>query len=182
MKYSIFALLAFSLQLLFSCQNNSTADNGGAAADPGTGTASSISPASDPNKLNEQILTDMLAGRAYSRQFTTVYEESFELIKRMKMHIGSQAEAEKAKIIQMVEEVMVFFLAYEQHRLATDKLDSLSTNLSAGQISVEDAQKEYIAARNKMNEAASKLPSGNATMQKVKGEFEQAFPNAGGGQ
>lgn len=124
----------------------------------------------------------MLAGRAYSRQFTTVYEESFELIKRMKMHIGSQAEAEKAKIIQMVEEVMVFFLAYEQHRLATDKLDSLSTNLSAGQISVEDAQKEYIAARNKMNEAASKLPSGNATMQKVKGEFEQAFPNAGGGQ
>jgi hypothetical protein len=182
MKYSIFALFAFSLQLLVSCQNNPTADNSGAAADPSTGTVSSVSPASDPIKLNEQILTDMVAGRSFSNQFTPAYDGSFPEVVRIKLYLASQGESGIAKIPKFVEDIIKFQFTYREHRKCTDDLDALSTQLSAGQIGVEDAQKVYKTVRKQMAEAAARFPAEKVAAEKAIQVFDQTFPNAGSQQ
>jgi hypothetical protein len=178
MKFPVFSLFAFSLFLLASCQNNSGAPAAGGTTEAGAGTESvaPITLSSDPGKLSEQIMTDFLAARKDTREYTASYDESFEVIKTMKMAWASKDEAGKAKIQQLVEEAMKFRLDYEAIMVCTEQLDLLSQQLSRNEIKIEDAQKQYGELRTKMLAAQSRLPSEKGNVQSSKQQFDQAFP------
>ena len=178
MKYSVFALFALSLFLIASCQNNSGADGSGATSGTETSALPSIEPSSDPNKLSEQIMTDYLQAKAFSKQFTAVYDTSFVVIKTMKMTGSPLGESERAKILPWIEEAMKFRTAYEDHQRCIEQLDSLSIKISKEAITIEQAQKEYLAVRKTLGSAAAILPAEKGTIQNVQSKFEQAFPGA----
>lgn len=182
MKYPVLASFAFGLSLLaFSCQNSPASSSDASSTDISAGiaqTSSSVTPASDPNKLSEQILTDMLAGKAMARKVAPTYEESFNVIKSMKLTGAPLGESERAKIMPFVQDASKFRSTLEAYQTCTDKLDSLSTWISTKKISIEDAQKEYLAVRDQMKEAEGKLPDELDQYQSAKKGFEQAYPNA----
>lgn len=178
MKYSVFALFALSLFLVASCQNNSGADGSGSTSGNEAGALPSIEPSSDPNKLSEQIMTDYLEAKAFSKKFTPIYDTSFVVIKTMKMTGSPLGESERAKILPMIEEAMKFRLAYEEHQRCIEQLDSISIKISKEAITIEEAQKEYLNVRKRLGSSAAVLPAEQGTIQQVKSKFEQAFPGA----
>ncbi len=119
----------------------------------------------------------MVAGRAYSNQFTPAYEESFPEVVRVKLYLASLGESGAARIPEFVADAVKFQFTYKEHRECTDKLDTLSTQLSAGQVSVEEAQKTYKALREQMAKAAKRLPAEKEAVAKEKQSFDQTFPN-----
>ncbi len=174
MKFSVFSLFALSLFLLVSCKNNSGAPTEGGSTDAGTvAGAEAVAPitlSSDPSKLNEQIMTEFLAARKVAREFTANYDESFEVIKTMKMAYASKDDAGKEKIKQLVGEAMKFREDYETIMGCTDQLDALSQQLGKNEVKIEDAQKLYAEIRVKMLAAQSRLPA-------EKGNVENASSN-----
>lgn len=190
MKYFIPAFLFGCLLTLAACQNNTTGDANSGPEYTGKGAPSTEAPSDDPNKLTQQILTDFLAGRAFSLGYKPTYEQSFELIKSMKIlaspmdqsgvpKANPMDEAGRAKIKSLVDEAMAFHMAFRRHYTCTESLDSLTTQYQAQQISTEDAQKKYASVRKKMSQEAAIMVQNEGVVEKVKGEFEQAFPGAG---
>ncbi len=175
MKYSVFALLALSLFLFPSCQNNSS--NPEATGALSTTTAEPGKPTAEQNNIREQIMTDFLAAKKETAQYTAAYDQSLETIKVMKMAWGGKSDADKAKIEQLVKEAMQFRLDYETQMNSVEQLDALSNNITLGNISMEDAQKEYKTIRARMQEAAARLPQGPGAVQSAKQQFDQAFGN-----
>ncbi len=181
MKYPIFALLALSLFSLASCQNNpSTVASDSAsnnAADNTADAAPSIQMSAEPSKLNEQVLTDFLAAKALTRQYTPAYDESMEAQKAFRKVLGSLGESEKVKILPLIREAMRIRISYDELQVSADNLDSLSTRIGAKTLTIEDAQKEYAVLRQQMYTAAGNLPKAQEALQAAKSEFERAYPS-----
>lgn len=178
MKYSIFALFALSVFSLFSCQNNtpSSADTPGATLETSPTNISDVAPASEPKKLSEQILTDFLEAQKMSKQYSPANAENFQMIKNMKVSWGGCNDADKAHIEKLVKDAMVFFELYQKHGQCVESLDSISTKLMAGNLPVEDAQKQYLSVRAELKAASERLQSGVEKMNAVKAEWERDFP------
>ena len=181
MKYPVFALLALCLFSLSNCKNSSS---NGADVNTGVNTStesvvSTEAPASDPTALNQQILLDLVAGRTLSKTYAPANEETFELIKSMKMSMASQSEADRAKIATLVSGAMGFYQTYQAHRGYTDQLDSLTVYLKRGTVSLENIQKDYLSTRDQMKEAGSKLKGEQENMKAAKSEWERQFPGLG---
>ena len=175
MKYFFFALFTLSLFLLADCQNNPTPAG---ASDYTAVSVPAITPAADPNKLREQIMTDYLSANKESKNSAPAYEASFNVIKTMKMHWGSQGDKEKAHIEQLVKDAMNFRLLFEVHQQRISQLDSLNTSISEGNVSLDEAQKKYVAIRTELLTAQGKMPAAQEKVQVVKTEFERDFPGA----
>ncbi len=171
MKYSVFALFALALFSLASCQNTPSD-----AYAEGASPISSVEPSADPKKLSEQILTDMLAGKKEVSKYAADHKATFELIRSMKVSWGSQGETEKAHIEKLVKDAMVFFEAYQIFDYSVNQLDSLSANVMAGTINLDEAQNKYKLVRKEMQKFGGRLQPGQEKVKAVKSEWERDFP------
>lgn len=175
MKHSIFALFALTLLTLASCQNTPSGSASGTIPE----NISNATPAADPKLLAEQILTDMLAARKEAKNYAPAHEQTFELIKSMKMSYASQGDAEKEHIKKLVDDAMLFYQSFQTYKTTADNLDSISTQLLSHRLNLEVAQQEYVVARKQLQEAGSSLKSDHEKMLAVKSEWERDFPGLG---
>lgn len=181
MRYPVFASFALLLFLVAACQNTPTAGSDPtSSSDPNYPPVSiaPIAPSDDPDKLREQIMTDFLAAKQESKKLAPAYEESFGVIKTMKMHWGTQGASEKEHIERLVQDAMKFRVLYEEHGRYAAQLDSLFLNVTNGTLKLEDAQSEYVEIRTKLLTAGGRLPTAQERVQAVKSEFERDFPGA----
>ncbi|MFN0213950.1 MAG: hypothetical protein ACKVT2_06810 [Saprospiraceae bacterium] len=176
MKYPVLALMALIVFALASCKNKPGSTSPESALELKPTSISTVTPASEPNALSEQILTDFLEGQKESKKYAPANQENFELIKSMKMSWMSQGDAEKKQIEDLVKDAMMFFEVYQKHGEYVLQLDSLATNLMAGKIPVDHAQKEYLAIREQLQGVSGRLQTGEEKMRAVKSEWEREFP------
>jgi hypothetical protein len=169
MQKFIFAAWALSFSLI-ACQNKGTQSQAAESAGEGSNTISNVEPSSDFNTLNEQILADIIAARAYSRKFTPDYEESFDIIRNMKLALADKSDSERERMMKPIMEATNFRLLYEEHRGYSDMLDSLTITLADGRSTVESARTTYKEVREKMRAAQSKLEGERKRYLEVKGE------------
>ena len=76
---------------------------------------------------------------------------------------------------------MQFTNLYEEHRMQTGNLESISIQLSEGKITVAEAQKQYETTRQAIQVATGKLPTPaevNQNLKASRGQFEQLFSGA----
>jgi hypothetical protein len=172
MKYSIFSLFALSLFLFANCQNGTGSGESGSE----TAYVAPITPAADKNTLAQQILTDFLEAQKESKKYAAAQEETFQLIKTMKMSWGSQNDAGKAHIEKLVKDAMEFYMDYEVQKAGVSKLESLSTQVMEGSIAIEDAQKEYLNIRKEALGAGGLLQAKLEKVNAVKAEWARDFP------
>ncbi len=176
MKYSIFSLFALSLFLLARCQNNT----GSETSNTESAYVAPITPAADKNTLAQQILTDFLEAQKETKKYEAAQEETFQLIKTMKMSWASQGDAEKAHIEQLVKDAMQFYMDFEVQKAGVSKLEALSTQVMEGGITIEDAQKEYLSIRKETLGAGGLLQAKLEKVNAVKAEWARDFPGLSG--
>lgn len=177
MKNSMITPLAFALLCFAACQNNS----GTPAATPGTAGAvvSTNEPASNPDSLKLQILSDFFAARKMTHQLDTLYKQSMLIARDAKSSLSMTAQGENAaKMKEMYEQVGAFPALYDQYQFLSAQLDSLSAHLTAGSISVADAQKEYLNLRAQLITTGEKLTAAQGKLSESQAAFEQVFKNA----
>ena len=172
MKYSIFTLFALSLFLLARCQNNTGSDTYGSES----AYVAPITPAADKNKLAEQIFTDFLEAQKATKKYASAQEETFQLIKTMKMSWASQTDTEKAHIEKLVKDAMEFYMDYEVQKAGVSKLEALSTQVMEGSIPMEEAQKEFLIVRKETLGAGGLLQAKLEKVNAVKVEWARDFP------
>jgi hypothetical protein len=121
----------------------------------------------------------MLAARKEAKNYAPAHEQTFELIKSMKMSYASQGDAEKEHIKKLVDDAMLFYQSFQTYKTTADNLDSISTQLLSHRLNLEVAQQEYVVARKQLQEAGSSLKSDHEKMLAVKSEWERDFPGLG---
>jgi len=172
MKYSIFSLFSLSLFLLANCQNGPGSGESGSVA----AYVAPVTPAADKNTLAQQILTDFLEAQKESKKYAAAQEETFQLLKNMKMSWESQNDTDKAHIEKLVKDAMEFYMDYEVQKAGVAKLETLSSQVMNGSIAIEDAQKEYLSIRKEALGAGGLLQSKLEKVNAVKAEWARDFP------
>lgn len=168
----IFATWALCF-FLVACQNKSTQNQSTESTEKAgedSNTISNVEPSSDYQTLNEQIMTDLIASRAYSRKFSADYDESLDIIRNMKMSLADKSDSERERLMKPIRDATNFRLLYEEHRRYSDMLDSLTVTLVDGRSTVESAKAVYKEVREKIRVAQSKLEDERKRYLEVKGQ------------
>ncbi len=186
MKYPFFALSVCFLLLTCACgQSGDQAGENSDSASGGNGpniVVSNVRPASEPNQLNEQVATDLLAAYALERTILPAYNESMEMMTSMRPHLQSADDAGREKIKQLVSDAMKIRSSYDEHRLYSNRLDSLTFKIASGKLSVEDAQNQYLEARNALKSIESRISTELELLKKAKENMQKDYPSSSQGQ
>lgn len=183
MKYPFFVLSVCLILLTGACGQSGDATGEGSEGGATGGNepnivVSNVKPSSEPNKLNEQVATDLLAAYALERTILPAYNESMELMTSLRPHLQAADDAEREKLKQMVSDAMKIRSSFDEHKLYSNRLDSLTFKIAGGKMSVEDAQKQYLEARNALKSIEARISTELELLKKAKENIQKEYPAA----
>jgi hypothetical protein len=183
MKYPLFVLSVCLILVAGAC--GQSGDAAGEGSDAGTGggnepniAVSNVKPASEPNKLNEQVATDLLAAYALERTILPAYNESMELMTSVRPFLQAADDAERQKIRQLIADAVKIRSSYDEHKVYSNRLDSLTYKIASGKLSVEDAQNQYLEARNALKSLETRISTELELLKKAKETIQKEYPSA----
>ncbi|MCC7465896.1 MAG: hypothetical protein IT261_06490 [Saprospiraceae bacterium] len=182
MKYPIFVLSVCLILLTCACGQSGDAsgestDGGASGGNEPNIVVSNVRPSSEPNKLNEQVATDLLAAYALERTILPAYNESFELMTSVRPYLQAADDAGRERLKLLVADAIKIRNSYDEHKLYSNRLDSLTFKIASGKLSVEDAQKQYLEARNSLKSIESRISTELELLKKAKETLQSEYPS-----
>ena len=164
MKYFSFLLVICFGLAVSACQNQQSTEVGASSEEGGSSNApnsqivvSNVKPAGEKNSLNEQVATDLLAAYALERTVKPAYDESMALMKSIRSQVDLTNEAERMRVMPMLEGAQKLRNSFEEHQRYSLQLDSLTFKIAGGKLSIEEAQRQYLENRNALKAIESRL-------------------------
>lgn len=164
MKYPVIALFALCLFLTSACQSG--------GADKATAEST------DPNNLNAQIQTEILASKTLLSKYEATYNEIMPFVVKMKQGVSGLGEEKKAQVKQIHQGIRVFLDPYAVSIYNIGQLEELSKKIDAGTIKVEDAQKELEMIKKELQTNGEKLIAAKVDFAGLMAEYEGMFDAA----
>lgn len=182
MKYPFFALSVCLMLFISACggsgdSSEGTSDSSATGGNEPNIVVSNVRPSSEPNKLNEQVATDLLAAYALERTIRPAYNEAMEVMTAARPHLQSADDAGRERLKQLVSDAIKIRNSFEEHQVYSKQLDSLTFKIAGSKLSVEDAQKQYVETRNALKAIESRISSELELLKKSKETLQKEFPS-----